>query len=135
MTLNKKLWSVDFVIYMEYPVENTFFHQEKGRRKWSPLSWACGCKAPRRWNALSMCNTPRGIKRGYLSHGLCCRLCPVFWHGLCHKKYLVFNFAIVIPRTSVAMINLFLPAKISKTREPSFVKIQASKIFGSIGEG
>ena len=35
--------------------------------------------------------------------------------GYVTKKYLVFNFATVIPRTSVAMINLFVPAKIAKT--------------------
>ena len=57
-----------------------------------------------------------------------------FGTGYVTKKCLVFNFATVIPRTSVAMINLFVPVKIAETREPSFVKIQASKIFGSIAE-
>ena len=80
------MWSADFVIYMECPVENTFFYQEKMRRKRSPFFWACGCNAPRRWNALSRCNTPRGIKRGFPSNGLCCGLCHVFWNRLCHKK-------------------------------------------------
>ena len=61
--------------------------------------------------------SPMGYVAGYVT-------------GYVTKKYLVFNFATVIPRTSVAMINLFVPAKIAKTREPSFVKIQASKIFG-----
>ena len=69
--------------------------------------------------------SPMGYAAGYVT---------CFGTGYVTKKYLVFNFATVIPRTSVAMINLFVPAKIAKTREPSFVKIQASKIFGSIAE-
>ena len=74
---------------------------------------------------LNEVTSPMGYVAGYVTF---------YGTGYVTKKYLVFNFAIVIPRTSVAMINLFVPAKSAKTREPSFVKIQASKIFGSIAE-
>ena len=82
--------------------------------------------------------SPRGFSRGStaypMGYGYVAGYVTCYGTGYVTKTYLVFNFATVIPRISVAMTNLFVPAKIAKTREPSFVKIQARKIFGSIAE-
>ena len=48
-----------------------------------------------------------------------------FVMGYVTKNTYLFNFATVVPPTSVAMVNLFVPAKIAKTRKPIFAKIQA----------
>ena len=117
---------------MECPVENTFFIKKRGvasevpfleRVGVTPLVGGTPLAGVTPLVVLKEVTSPMGYVAGYVT---CCGT------GYVTKKYLVFNFATVIPRTSVAMINLFVPAKIAKTREPSFVKIQASKIFGSI---